>query len=123
MGAMSMGMLAGFLVGAGLWGSSAGGFAGAVLGMFAGLTVFGARWAWAHSGNAPVRDVHRIMCEPSGTFADCELEGDMQRGRWLDVKRCSLLTPDNQVWCDKTCLKMINDGGPRPGDYDHDHCL
>jgi hypothetical protein len=100
-------------VGGATWGT-AGAFTGAVIGFAVGMTVHSAAWLWAHSGNLPVVERHRLMCTPSGTFADCELEGDAERGRWLDVKRCSLQGA-GRPGCDKGCLALMNHGRVRPG--------
>ncbi|HTM22009.1 MAG TPA: hypothetical protein VL172_15915 [Kofleriaceae bacterium] len=114
MGAMAIGLVLGFIAGSGS-GTVAGSFAGGMLGMLVGLSVHGLGWARAHSGNAPTVEHHRLMCLPTGSYADCELVGDKQRGRWLDVTQCSLQDPRAGVTCSKTCLRLLNDSRVKPG--------
>jgi hypothetical protein len=112
MGATVIGFVLGAVVGA-MWGTEAGAMAGGLLGALSGFSVHGAAWLWAHSGDEPTVERHRLLCTPVGQFADVELLGDMQRKRWLDVQRCSL--EGDTVTCDKTCLRLMNDGRVRPG--------
>ena len=88
---------------------------GVMLGGLVGAMFHAGSWMWANSGDQPVIERHRVMCTPYGAFADIDFEGDRQRGRWTDVKRCSLLPVMNEVSCDKRCLRRINDAGVRPG--------
>lgn len=114
MGAMAIGTVLGATLGAAT-GTQAGAFIGAVLGLTAGIVVLGISWMRVHAGNSPVLENHRILCTPNGRVADCEIEGDLASGRWYDVHKCSLMSPENDVYCAKTCLHMINDNGVRPG--------
>jgi hypothetical protein len=118
MGAMAIGAVLGFILGA-TSGTQAGAFAGAIFGMSVGLFVYGFFWARARAGDMPTIERHQILCTPLGRIADCEVQGDLETRRWYDIKRCSLLRPATNVDCDKTCLKMINDSGTRPGSDCH----
>ncbi len=114
MGATMIGVLLGLILGASTYGE-AGAIGGVVLGGLVGAMFHAGSWMWANSGDHPVIERHRVMCTPYGAFADIDFEGDRQRGRWTDVKRCSLLPVMNEVSCDKRCLRRINDAGVRPG--------
>ncbi len=114
MGLVFMGTIFGLILGAGS-GTEVGAFFGAVVGMSAGLVVYGLGWMRAHLGSAPTVETHRLICTPQGALADCELEGDLETGRWSDVKRCSLLHPAGDVSCEKSCLRLMNDSGVKPG--------
>ena len=104
MGTTAILLLIGALLGA-ISGTQVGAFAGAVLGMTIGASIYGIGWLWAHTGNAPVIERHRLLCTTRGTFADVELSGDLKRGRWLGVKRCSL--EGGPPRCDATCVRLI----------------
>ena len=114
MGMIAIWVVLGCILGAGA-GSQLGVVTGAFFGLFIGFTVHALLWMRAHSGNNPTMETHRLICVPSGTFADCELKGDLGLRRWTDVKKCSLRGSDAEVNCDKTCLRMMNDSGVRPG--------
>ncbi len=107
-----IGLMLGMTLGFGS-GTGGGAMLGAALGLMAGLGIHAMAWLWAHSGNAPTVEQHRLFCSSYGTAADAELAGDLERGRWLDVKRCSL--QGAEVTCDKQCLRLVNDIGMRPG--------
>jgi hypothetical protein len=112
--AIAFGFVLGLILGVGS-GTGAGAFAGAVIGISVGLAVYAFGWVRAHTGNAPTLERHRMICTPSGTFAECELLGDLERRRWVDVRRCSLQSPDAEPACEKSCLRLMNDAGVRPG--------
>lgn len=112
MGMIAIGFAVGLALGAGT-GTAAGAFTGAALGMLLGLSAAAARWLYDHSSDVRVRERHRLMCTTRGTFADCELEGAADRGRWLAVHRCSLQA-ESPPACDRRCLRLINDAGVRP---------
>jgi hypothetical protein len=105
MAAIVLGFLLGLTLGAAT-GTAGGAFAGAMIGALFGACVHGIAWAWAHSGDAPIVERHRVICTPQGTFADVELLGDANRRRWLAVKRCSLI--DGKVDCDQGCVSLMN---------------
>ncbi|MBK9030405.1 MAG: hypothetical protein IPL61_03540 [Myxococcales bacterium] len=109
-----IGVVIGFILGAGAYGAG-GAVGGAMVGALVGGSAHALVWMWAHSGNAPVVERHRVMCTPYGAVADIDFEGDLQRRRWTDVKRCSLLQVATEVSCDKRCLRRINDARVRPG--------
>jgi hypothetical protein len=114
MGASAIGTVFGFALGAAT-GTAMGAFAGAFLGMFVGLGLGGLFWMRAHLGDTPTVERHLVMCTPFGHAADCQFEGDLETGRWYDVKSCSLLRPASQVDCDKGCLRQLQLSGVRPG--------
>jgi len=114
MGAALIGFVIGLVVGA-TTGTAMGAFGIGALGMLVGLAVYGVGWMRLHLGDAPTVERHRVMCTPFGQIADLELEGDLERGRWYDVRRCSLLRPANVVDCDKGCIRQVNAAGLRPG--------
>ncbi len=118
MGAAAIGFVIGMALGAGT-GTAAGAFVGGVLGMLLGVTAHGVLWVRDHLGEAPTLEHHRLVCSSYGAVADCELVGDLERRRWLDVRRCSLRTRDREPSCDKRCLRLINDAGVRPGTACH----
>ncbi len=118
MGSVIMGTIFGLILGAGS-GTETGAFFGAVVGMSAGLLVYGLSWMRNNLGSAPTLEQHRLICTPQGALADCELEGDLETGRWTNVQRCSLLHPVNDVYCEKTCLRLMNDSGVKPGKSCH----
>jgi hypothetical protein len=108
-----VGMFLGMLVGL-----AAAGPLGAVLGIAlggaGGLLVAGARNAvqQATPGVATVREEQRLLCMPKGQLATATFVRDAQDGRWLDVERCSLCTPEGEVGCEKRCLHMMRDTLP-----------
>jgi hypothetical protein len=114
MGAALIGAVVGLVLGAAT-GTEIGAFAGAALGMLAGLSLHALFWMRSHLGDAPTVERHRVMCTPLGSVAECELVGDLERGRWYDVKSCSLLQPATQVDCEKGCIRRITHAGVRPG--------
>jgi hypothetical protein len=114
MGASLLGFVFGAAVGA-CTGTEIGAFAGAVVGMLVGLSIHGFGWARARLGDAPTVERHVVMCTPFGRAAELELVGDLQVGRWYDVKSCSLLEVATKVDCDKGCLGRVRDAGVRPG--------
>jgi hypothetical protein len=111
----AIGFIIGLVLGASTGTGELGAFAGATMGMLIGVAVHGFGWVRDHLGDAPTIERHRVMCTPFGHAADLELAGDVQRGRWFDVKSCSLLRPSNQVDCEKGCLRQINLSGLKPG--------
>lgn len=115
MAAMVIGFLLGAIAGAAA-GAGAGAYVGGVTGLSIGLGVHALGWLRAHSGDAPTLERHRLMCTSSGTFADCELLGDLDRRRWIDVRRCSLQGADSEPACEKSCVRLMNHTGVRPGD-------
>jgi hypothetical protein len=105
MGTTVIGFILGAVVGATI-GGEPGGVAGGIMGALLAASLYAGRWLWAHSGDRPVVERHRVMCTPLGSFADI--------GRWYDVERCSLEGP-GKVTCDKTCLRLVNISRVRPG--------
>lgn len=109
-----IGLIIGAIVGGGLAGEL-GAASVAPLGLFAGLTFHALAWLRAHSGDAPVVERHLVMCTPMGHAARAELVGDLEQRRWHDVRSCSLLAEQDQVQCDKGCVRLMNLSGVRPG--------
>jgi hypothetical protein len=115
MGATLIGFLVGMVLGSGS-GSMGIAMLGGVLGAMTGALAHATIWLYAHSGNRPIVATHRVLCTPYGQAADITFEGDLDRGRWTDVKRCSLLPVVGRVECDKRCVRRMNEAGVRPGD-------
>ena len=95
-------------------GTAIGAFFGAMIGMTIGLTIHGYSWARVRLGDAPVVETHRVMCTSFGQAAKAEYVGDLERGRFYDVKRCSLI--EGKVDCEKGCLRQIRLAGVKPGE-------
>lgn len=115
MGAAIIGFAIGFALGAGT-GTGGGAFVGGILGAMLGASIHAIRWLWAHRGDAPTVERHRVLCTPYGRVADIDFVGDLDTRRWLGVKRCSLLRVADEVACDKRCLNRIKHSGVKPGD-------
>jgi hypothetical protein len=111
--------IVGFLLGMGLGaatGNPLAALAGAVTGVLLGLSVHAIRRLRAYlREGTPTVERHQVMCFAYGQAADCELVGDLDSGRWRDVKRCSLLPLPTQVDCDKGCVRLMTQAGVRPG--------
>jgi hypothetical protein len=103
-----LGMFLGMLVGFAMAGPL-GGMLGIALGGVSGMLLNGARDAVQrpHAGVEPVREEQHLLCIPKGQVATATFLRDAQDGRWLDVARCSLCTPEGEVGCAKRCLHMI----------------
>ena len=56
-----------------------------------------------------VREEQRLLCVPKGQVATATFVREAQQGRWLDVARCTLCTPEDDVQCEKRCLVLIRD--------------
>ncbi|MBZ0238591.1 MAG: complement resistance protein TraT [Deltaproteobacteria bacterium] len=115
MGAALIGFVIGFALGLGT-GSAAGALVVAILGALVGVSAHAARWLWAHRGDSPTVERHRVFCTPYGRSAVIDFVGDLETRRWLDVKRCSLLRVATDVSCDKRCVNRMRDSGIKPGD-------
>ena len=115
MGAALIGFVFGFALGAGS-GTAGGALIGGTLGMLLGVSAHSIRWLWAHRGDAPTVERHRVICTPYGRLADIDFVGDLEARRWLDVKRCSLVPVATEVSCDKRCVNRLSDSGIKPGD-------
>ncbi len=108
-----VGMFFGLVLGLILAGP-AGGVVGVVAGMSLGMlwsSVADARIKPA-AGTPLAHDEQSILCVPRGRVADVTYTRDARNGRWLDVERCSLCTPENEVDCAKRCLMLIRDAVP-----------
>lgn len=114
MGAGVIGFILGALVGA-LTGTEIGALVGGLGGAVIGLTVHALIWMRDHLGSDATVERHQVMCTPFGQAADCDFVGDLQTGRWYDVKRCSLLGSDADVDCDKGCVRLMTLSHERPG--------
>ena len=92
-----------------------GGVVGVVAGMSLGLLWSGAKDARAKVplGADVVHENQSILCVPKGQVASVEFLRDESSGSWLDVERCSLCAPENEVACAKNCLLLIRDALPR----------
>jgi hypothetical protein len=93
----------------------AGGGLGAVIGLLSGLGV-GGGWMFLDALSTPTvtgqvkeQEERSLTCIPQAMVADCVLERDTATGRFTDVVRCSLCTPENEVLCEKRCLRLMND--------------
>ena len=114
MGATLIGFLVGMVLGGGS-GSMAVAMLFGALGAITGALAHGSVWLYAHSGDRPVLETHRVMCTPYGQTADITFEGDLDRGKWTRVERCSLLPVVGRPECDQHCLRRMNEAGARPG--------
>jgi hypothetical protein len=113
-------MIAAF-VGAGIGvvlGSALGGPFGGALGVLLGA-MLGMLWAAGTDVVDPVpagahvaREQHRLLCVPKGQVASATFVRDAHSGRWLDVERCSLCSPEHEVGCQKRCLLLMRDAVP-----------
>ena len=63
----------------------------------------------APEGAELVREEQRLLCVPKGQVATATFVRDAQHGRWLDVARCTLCTPEDDVLCEKRCLSLLRD--------------
>jgi len=92
-----------------------GGIVGVVVGMPMGMlwsSVSDARRK-VPEGAEVVRENQSILCEPKGHVASVAFLRDAHTGKWLDVERCDLCTPEDEVGCAKRCLLLIRDALPR----------
>jgi hypothetical protein len=101
-----LGLVLGFAM-AGPAGGTIGAVGGAVIGML---------WAGAIGATARVpmpahlvREQHALLCEPKGQVATATFLRDAVTNRWLDVERCTLCEPADQVGCNKRCLVLMRD--------------
>lgn len=115
MGATAIGLIIGAVLGA--WtGSMATALVAAALGTLVGAAVHAALWLWGDDDDdGPVVETHQVLCTPRGQVAAITFVGDRARGRWTEVRRCSLLPVAADVGCEQRCLRRINDAGVRPG--------
>ncbi|MFO1077592.1 MAG: hypothetical protein U1E73_07685 [Planctomycetota bacterium] len=81
------------------------------IGALLGLMLAAARDAWIKvPAGTPVEHCQRAqLCVPKGQVADVTYVRDARNGRWLDVARCSLCTPEDEVGCEKRCLLLVRD--------------
>ena len=106
----------GVIVGAAT-GTVLGALVGGIVGMLLGGLVHGLLWTRSRlRENVPTVEAHSVMCFPYAQSAECEFVGDLESGRWVDVKRCSLLRDPNHVNCDKGCIRLMNVTSVRPGE-------
>ncbi|MBM4059503.1 MAG: hypothetical protein FJ265_00190 [Planctomycetes bacterium] len=108
-----VGMCAGLLLGfaaAGPLGAALGVLVGLAIGMaLSGVTEAKAR---IPAGAVLAREEQRLLCIPKGQVATATFVRDAHTNRWLDVERCSLCEPQDQVACQKRCLLLIRDALP-----------
>ncbi|MGB3968923.1 MAG: hypothetical protein WBO45_19480 [Planctomycetota bacterium] len=106
-------MVVGAVAGAAMAGPL-GGVLGTMFGLVAGVTVSGVRDAVARAapGAAVVREDVRVLCVPTGQVATASYVREAGTGKWLDVARCSLCTPADNVACAKRCLLLVRDSLP-----------
>ncbi len=109
-----LGMLLGAVLGTAAVGPL-GGVLGIMIGGVCGMLLAGAMDAVEHAraGAELVREEQRLLCVPKGQVATATFVRDAQNGRWLDVERCTLCTPEDDVPCQKRCLLLIRDSLPR----------
>lgn len=88
-----------------------GGALGVALGAVCGLLLAGSRSAVQQpsAGATLVHEQQRLLCVPKGQVATATFVRDANDGRWLDVERCSLCTPEQEVGCEKRCLHLMRD--------------
>lgn len=108
-----LGMLVGLLLG-----GAAGGPLGAALGLMVGGAC-GMTWAGVTNAVAKprpgaelVREDVNLLCVPKGQVAAATFVRETGTGRWLDVERCTLCTPQDEVTCQKRCLLLVRDTLP-----------
>jgi hypothetical protein len=106
-------MFVGMAVGTALAGPL-GGVLGTILGLGMGMIWSETRDAVtrARPNAALVREDLRVLCMPKGQVASATYVREAATGRWLDVERCSLCTPADQVGCAKRCLHLVRDSLP-----------
>lgn len=106
-------MLVGMLFGTAIAGPL-GGVLGIVVGIVGGMLLVGARDAVEEPGAEAVlvREEEQLLCVPKGQVATATFVRDARNGHWLDVARCSLCTPENEVGCAKRCLWLMRDTLP-----------
>jgi hypothetical protein len=61
------------------------------------------------------KHTERVLCVPRASIAECDMTRDAQTGRWLNIERCSICSPESNVDCEKRCLIVMNDTVRRPG--------
>jgi hypothetical protein len=107
--AMVLGMLVGYLAAGPL-----GGVLGTLLGAASGLLLAGSRDAVQRPGEGAgtVTEQEVLLCIPKGQIAQATFVRDARDGRWLDVERCSLCAPEDEVGCAKRCLHLLRDTLP-----------
>lgn len=105
-------MFLGLVVGA-IFGGTAGGALGAMLGGALGMMWTGAGNAVRRTGALVVREELHVLCIPKGQVATATFLRDAGTGRWADVERCTLCSPEDQVLCNKRCLVLVRDALPR----------
>jgi hypothetical protein len=97
----------------------------AIAGLALGLLVAGG-WLMITSVSqdvgVPIVEQHteRVLCVPNASIAECEMTREAQTGRWLDVHRCSICTPEDNIDCEKRCLLVMNDTVRKPGRWQQD---
>lgn len=89
--------------------------AGAAAGVLIGLSIDALRWLRSLAANAPITERHLAMCMVYGQPAECEFVGDLQSGRWTDVRSCSLSSVAGRIDCEKSCVRLIGTAHVRPG--------
>ncbi|MFO1051812.1 MAG: hypothetical protein U1F36_06325 [Planctomycetota bacterium] len=63
-------------------------------------------------GEAVHHETVRVLCVPTGQFADVEMTHDGHH--WCDVESCSLCHPHDEVQCRKRCVELMNDSALPP---------
>ncbi|MCA8974285.1 MAG: hypothetical protein KDC98_06160 [Planctomycetes bacterium] len=108
-----IGMFLGLILGLVMAGP-AGAVVGVVLGMPLGMLVSGVTDARREipQGTEVMREQQAMLCVPKGQVADVTFLRDARRGHWLDVERCTLCRPEDEVTCAKRCLLLIRDALP-----------
>jgi hypothetical protein len=106
-------MIAGMAAGTAMAGPL-GGVLGTILGLGFGMMWCGVRDAVARPrpGAELVRESLSVLCVPTGQVASATYVREAATGRWLDVARCSLCTPEDQIGCAKSCLHLVRDSLP-----------
>ena len=103
-------MFVGMVVGTAAGGPSMGAL-GIVVGAVVGMLLRGTADAVqrAPADAELVREEQQLLCMPKGQVATATFVRDAQQGRWLDVERCTLCTPEDDVRCEKRCLLLVRD--------------
>ena len=108
-----VGMFLGLLLGFALAGPLGGGL-GVMLGLVMGMMLSGVDDATRKipAGAVLAREQRRLLCVPKGQVATATFVRDADTSHWLDVERCNLCEPEDQVGCQKRCLILMRDTLP-----------
>lgn len=79
-----------------------------------GLSVlFLASWLFKHLQILPAKsEKHQLYCPETGHLVTCDLLKRENPEYWLEVQSCSIFLPPEDVACDQSCVRMLNEGTP-----------